>query len=324
MDIVSNLKKFFAEQQDEAAIPGLGVFYKSESVIEFIEKTPRSNAFVNFLGYEENLTENEAVEVIERWVSTILSDLKTRKIAIIPELGSFEIKKDKVIFKPAANQNFSHTRPEEYGLEELPKQKNPERKDKPIEKTPSQKQPDKQKMNPLVLWSIIGAAVVILVGGTFAAYKTIPEFQFWVDVQTYKMQKSFKEGFNSARKQPTQILITPVIPEIEEFFEDEIFVEPTEQPTEITSKAEVITSQPAKPAQTHPFKVIGGAFGIKSNADNFSVEMRKEGYQVEVIFDRRRQLHLVSLGAFRTKNEALEFKDKIRTTIVGAWVFEHL
>jgi cell division septation protein DedD len=333
MDIVLNLKKFFAEQQDEAAIPGLGVFYKSESEILFIEKTPRSNAFVNFFGYEENLTENESVEVIERWVSNILNDLKTQKVANIPELGTFEIKKDKVIFKPAADQNSSYTAPEEYGLEELPKSNTSTGSVSKPNKTPKKSifsELDFSK--PIVLWSVIGAIVVILFLGLLITYKTSPRFQFWVAVQQYKMQ----EGFNKTRKQQAQpIVITPVVPvfeEIDEFFDDEVFVEtPQTQPSEITSKPEVITQtqsaqQPAKPAQTAtsqlPFKVIGGAFGVKTNADNFSAEMRKDGFQVEVIFDRERQLHLVSLGAFRTMNEALEFKEKIRTTRdIGCWVF---
>jgi nucleoid DNA-binding protein len=350
MDIVLNLKKFFAEQQDEAAIPGLGVFYKAttadtgnplpngKTVILFIEKTPRSNAFVNFLGYEENLTENEAVEVIERWVSSILNDLKTKKISNIPELGSFEIKKDRVVFKPSANQNSYTPQQEEYGLEGFPKQNTStgsafEKTEKPIEKTQS----GKQKMDPMMLWAIIGAAVILLVGSVIATYHTNPKFRFWVAVQTYKMQSSFKEGYESARKQKAQpIVIIPVTPEVEEIFEDEIFDQIPQQPSETVEKPEVAqTKQPEKksaqptpstqkPATSQlPFKVIGGAFGIKTNADNFSAEMKQEGYQVEVIFDRQRQMHLVSLGAFRTMDEALEFKAKIRTTKgIGTWVFK--
>ena len=332
MNIVYNLKKFFAEQQDEAAIPGLGVFFRvatddtgsplpeGESVILFIEKTPRSNAFVNFFGYEENLTENEAVEVIEQWVATILNDLKTKKIANIPELGSFEIKKDKVIFKPAIDQN-SQQHPDEYGLDELPKIKKTEKSEKTSEKPPSEKQP----MNKAVLWSIIGAIVIVLIG---------------VAIITFD-KESFQKGYNFLRKQTaTPIVIAPAIAEIDdEIFDDEDFVETPqparEQPSEIRSRPEVIqgnqtTTQPARPAQTQlaqatsqlPFAVIGGAFGVKANADRFSAQMRSEGYTVEVIFDRDRQLHLVSLGTFRTMNEALEFKERIRTTKdIACWIY---
>jgi len=339
MNIVYNLKKFFAEQQDEAAIPGLGVFFKvatddtgnplpkGESVILFVEKTPRSNAFVNFLGYEENLTENEAVEVIEQWVATILSDLKTRKVSNIPELGIFEIKKDKVIFKPAVNQNISYTTPTgEYGLDELPKIKESEKNEKsdkkPSEKTPSEKRP----VNKAVLWSIIGAIIVILIG-LFIVFGGA---------------KSFMEGFweriDEARSRAaTPIVIAPAVDEIDdEIFDDETFVETQEKPSEITSRPEVISgnqpaAQPARPAQTTqqattpqlPFAVIGGAFGVKANADNFLAQMRRDGFNnAELIFCRERQLHLVSLNAFRTMNEAVDFKERIRTTRdIGCWIY---
>jgi cell division septation protein DedD len=341
MDIVYNLKKFFNEQQDEAAIPGLGVFFKvttdeagnllseEKSVIQFVEKTPRSNAFVNFLGYEENLTENEAVDVIERWVSTILSDLKTKKIANIPELGIFEIKKDKVIFKPAANQNFTHT-PDEYGLEEFPKTKHVEKKSnkKP---TPTEKQP----MSKAVLWAIIGAAIVVLIGGGIACYKTMPGFERFVDSRIESFREDFQAGHNDTRK-PKPIVISTFVEEVEEIFDVEDFTEEPEQTqektSEIKSKSEVVTTQ--QPAQTAkpaaqsttsqmPFNVIGGAFSMKGNADNFLAQMKREGFiNAEIIFDGQKQLHLVSLKGFRTQNEALIFKEDVRRNKnIDCWIF---
>gem|GEM_PF-1669504 len=360
MDIVYNLKKFFNEQQDEAAIPGLGVFFKStadidgkplpkgKSIILFIEKTPRSNAFVNFLGYEENLTEHEAVEVIEQWVSTISSNLKSRKIADIPELGCFEIKKDKVVFTPTAEQNYP-TPTNEYGLEELPKTPKTRKietfetfeNDKPSEPKPASKScfPKMDFRNPIVLWSVIGAVIVILALGGIITYKTSPNFQFWVDVQTDKIQEGFKDGYNNVRKTKQTaepIMITPVVEEIDEILDvdepTEEIIQPPKKDSEIQSKSEIVTStkpaqQTARATQTttsqKSFNVIGGAFGVKANADNFLAEMKREGYSAEIIFDREKQLHLVSLGAFDTQAKALEFKEQIRRTKgIGCWIFK--
>ncbi|MCL2413104.1 MAG: SPOR domain-containing protein [Bacteroidales bacterium] len=296
MNIVHNLKKFFNEQQDEAAIPGLGVFFKvavdnaenplpeGDSVILFVEKTPRSNAFVNFFGYEENLTENEAVEIIEQWVSGILSDLKKDKIAYIPELGTFEIKKDKVIFTPAVDQNSQQTSPsKEYGLSDhIPN----EITKKSSEELPSNKQ-KKQPMNRSVLWSIIGAGVVILIG-VFIILGGLDLFQ-------------------SKPAQP--IVIGPaVIAEIDDEISDTDFVE-FQQISQLQ------------------FAVIGGAFGIRTNAEAFLAQMRGQGYNAELIFDRGRQLHLVALGSFRTRNEAVEFRNRVRTSrnfpdAPNAWIYE--
>jgi cell division septation protein DedD len=353
MDIVYTLKKFFNEQQDEAAIPGLGVFFKAtidengnplpeeNPIIQFIEKTPRSNAFVNFLGYEENLTENEAIEIIEQWVSTILNDLKTHKLANIPGLGSFEIKNDKVFFNPAVNQSCYLPLPNEYGLdgtsvknieyglENIPEIKRVKKSEKSAEKPAFEK--EKQSTNRVVLWVIICAVIVVLIGGGIACYKTIPGFKCFVDSRIESARGSF-------RGEAKPIVISHLIEEIEEIddmFTEDDFTEPAQSPeqtSKITSKSEVITTQqpaaqPAKPAtqvatSQMPFNVIGGAFSMKGNADNFLAQMRREGYSAEIIFDGQRQLHLVSLGGFRTLNEALEFKENIRATKgIGCWIF---
>ncbi|MDR1950825.1 MAG: SPOR domain-containing protein [Bacteroidales bacterium] len=344
-DIVYTLKKFFAEQQDEAAIPGLGVFYNSTSdengkplpegqtVILFIEKTPRSNAFVNFLGYEENLTENAAIEILENWVAKILNDLKTRKLAIIPELGSFQIKGEKVFFTPALEKEVKCSSPDNYVLEDLPKNKTVEKSDdkKPItpENTPPSK---KQPKNTLVIWAIIGAAIIVLVGGGIACYKTMPAVRFYVDTRVAGLKENFGNGFGFAKKQtPTPIVLTPpAVAEIDEDFDDEDFIETkTPSRTEIASTTEVIksaTEPTTSAAQTStsqlPFKVIGGAFSVKTNADNFSAQMKRDGYQTEIIFDRQKQLHLVSLGAFDSMAKAIEFKENIRTARgIGCWVY---
>ena len=289
-NIVFNLKKFFSEQQDEAAIPGLGVFYKSDSAILFAEKTPRSNAFVNFFGYEENLTENEAIEVIELWVSDILSDLRKDKLAYIPELGTFEIQKDKVIFTPAKDQNLQTTTTpaDNYGLdnnEEVLNFTKPKKtkkiNDMTRENLPQKK--EKKPMNPAVLWSIIGAVVVLLIGA-FIIFGGI---------------EGLRDGFGT--RAPQAIVIGPAFGIGDEF--DDL--------PEMPQLAQL------------QFAVIGGAFGIRTNAEAFLAQMRSAGYDAELIFDMGRQLHLVSLGSFRTQDEAIQFRNRVRTTtnITDAWIF---
>ena len=358
MDIVYNLKRFFNEQQDEAAIPGLGVFYKStedkdgkplpkgDSVILFIEKTPRSNAFVNFLGYEENLTESESIEVLERWVSSILNDLKTRKAALIPNLGKFEIKKGGVVFEPDLDQNPAHTYLSEYGLEsEAPKSK------VKVEKIPSR---EKQQKNPMTFWLIIAAAVVVLAGGGMACYKTIPEFKFFVDDLT---------GSSAQTARPAQqIVIAPPAIDLDDLHdEDEPFTDtpevpqrqpqaaaqqpaqpaapqpqPTAQPTQQPSQQRATTQQPttqptqqrattqqpARDGSNLAFQVIGGAFSVRGNAESLQAQMRTDGFASTIIFDGAKQLYYVTLGGFDSMEKALEFKERVRTTRgIGCWIY---
>ena len=82
MDVVSYLKKFLAEQpKQEAAVPGLGVFYVGEkdgfSCILFKEVTPTDKTFLNYIAFEDNITEENARAETEMWVHRILHGLKS-------------------------------------------------------------------------------------------------------------------------------------------------------------------------------------------------------------------------------------------------------
>ena len=355
MNIVYNLKKFFTEQQNEAAIPGLGVFYKSnvdengnelpegESVVLFIEKTPRSNAFVNFLGYEEDLTENEAIEVIENWVATILNDLRTQRIANIPELGRFEIHKDKVLFIPEPAQNLNS--PAEYGLEELPAVSEKAKKSKKRETIPNtdtatphttetiveNTTPQSGMRKSTLIWLIVIAAIVVLTGAGIVCYRTVPGFKNFVDNSVESVRGGFQTGF---RGEPRPIVIgtdtdaerLTAMPIDDDIFAEEPKSFPAgksdaiaEQPTRPATRAE----QPTRAAETQTFKVIGGAFSVKANAERFQAKMKKDGYaSSEVFFDNQKQLHYVALGAFDTEAKAIEFRDRVRRTKnIDCWIY---
>ncbi len=337
MDIVYNLKKFFNEQQDEAAIPGLGVFYSStidengnelpegESVILFIEKTPRSNAFVNFLGYEENLTESEALDILEKWVSSILNSLKTKRVAIIPALGSFEIKQDKVVFVPSADQYPKYL--SDYGLDdELPadSKKRDKRESSLSDNLPKPKprtEAGKPTNKSTLVGLIIAAVLVVLIGSGIACYKIIPGFTNFVDQCT----NDFSNGYAAAskKKKPAKIIIpskeieTAIIIENEDLFAEEKTVK--EEP-----KPEVVAQpKPVKAPVHKDFKVIGGAFSIKANAEKFHKQMKNKGYASELFFENKKQLYYVTLGSFECMSQALDYKERIRKTQnIRCWVYK--
>ena len=341
MNIVYNLKKFFTEQQNEAAIPGLGVFYKSnvdengnelpegESVVLFIEKTPRSNAFVNFLGYEENLTENDSIEVIEDWVSSILNDLKTYKVANISELGRFEIEKDKVLFIPASNQNL-RLQQTEYGLEELPKVSETPKNLKKTPESPVIAKPKNTNIEVAVTnkpksnkrWTIaiiIIAIIVVLAGAGIACYKTVPDFERFVDncVNNCKNIFSNDQTAKPINLAPATNAENPVATPID----DDIFADDSKPESKPETQKTEQPAKPAKEADHKAFKVIGGAFSIKANAERFHTKMKRDGYASELFFDNNRQLYYVTLGAFDTHEKALEFKERIRkTNNIDSWI----
>ncbi|MCH5243423.1 MAG: SPOR domain-containing protein [Lentimicrobiaceae bacterium] len=120
MNVAEYLRKFLSEQPlQEAAIPGLGVFYngpyEGKNHILFKEEPPVDKAFLNYIAFEENLSEDDAKAEIEKWVRKILEDLKGNGNVRIENVGLFDISSGKVVFTPMAENNAAQV--QDFGLE---------------------------------------------------------------------------------------------------------------------------------------------------------------------------------------------------------------
>ncbi len=121
MGVVNHLKKFLAEQPKQAAaVPGLGVFYVGEkdgsSCVLFKEVSPTDRTFLNYIAFEDNISEEDARAEMEKWVRQILQDLKASGNVYIDGVGSFSILSDRVEFVPEVAA-AKPVKPE-FGLEE--------------------------------------------------------------------------------------------------------------------------------------------------------------------------------------------------------------
>ncbi|MBD5397812.1 hypothetical protein HDR62_06770 [bacterium] len=120
MKVTEYLKRFLTEQPAmEAAVPGLGVFYAGQrggkACILFKEVTPNDKAFLNFIAFEENITEEEVRQGMESWVRELLQELKGAGMVNVEGVGTFVIEQDRVNFNPFVAQeseNDAH-----FGLE---------------------------------------------------------------------------------------------------------------------------------------------------------------------------------------------------------------
>lgn len=120
MKVTEYLKRFLTEQPAmEAAVPGLGVFYAGQkggkACILFKEVTPNDKAFLNFIAFEENMTEDEVRQEMESWVRGLLQELKEAGMVNVDGVGTFVIEQDRVNFNPYVTQgseNDAH-----FGLE---------------------------------------------------------------------------------------------------------------------------------------------------------------------------------------------------------------
>lgn len=120
MKVTEYLKRFLTEQPAmEAAVPGLGVFYAGQrdgkDCILFKEVMPNDKAFLNFIAFEENITEEEVRQGVESWVRELLQELKGTGIVNVDGVGTFVIEQDRVNFNPflmQEDENDAH-----FGLE---------------------------------------------------------------------------------------------------------------------------------------------------------------------------------------------------------------
>ena len=67
----------------------------------------------------------------------------------------------------------------------------------------------------------------------------------------------------------------------------------------------VLESLPIEPApQVVKFQIVGGAFGVKANAEKLAASMREEGFDASLHFQPHNGLTAVSMGGYATEEEA--------------------
>lgn len=70
------------------------------------------------------------------------------------------------------------------------------------------------------------------------------------------------------------------------------------------------------------YYVIGGAFGVPQNAENYRKTLINKGYKPVILDNVRSQLTHIALASFNTKEEAVNFLSTIKSDITGAWILK--
>lgn len=78
----------------------------------------------------------------------------------------------------------------------------------------------------------------------------------------------------------------------------DVVVEP--QPVEVAPADETPVEAVVK------FQIVGGAFGVKANAEKLAASMRKEGFEATLHYQSHNGLTAVSMGGYATESEARE------------------
>ncbi|MGL5892396.1 MAG: SPOR domain-containing protein, partial [Bacteroidia bacterium] len=82
--------------------------------------------------------------------------------------------------------------------------------------------------------------------------------------------------------------------------------------------------QPATVQQTvsGTFYVIGGAFSVAENADNYRRLLESKGYPTAILENVKSKFTHISIASFGSRNEAEEFLKTIQSSVPGAWILK--
>ena len=69
---------------------------------------------------------------------------------------------------------------------------------------------------------------------------------------------------------------------------------------------EVASAEKAPVEAVVKFQIVGGAFGVKANAEKLAASMRKEGFEATLHYQAHNGLTAVSMGGYATESEARE------------------
>lgn len=76
------------------------------------------------------------------------------------------------------------------------------------------------------------------------------------------------------------------------------------------------------PVDNTKYYVIGGAFGIPQNAENYRKSLIAKGYKAVMLDNVRSKLTHISLATFNTKEEAASFLSTIKADLPDAWILK--
>jgi len=189
------------------------------------------------------------------------------------------------------------------------------KKDKP-QKVKNQIPKEKKKKSGLVKWIVF---LIIIGGGAAAAW-------FYQDeIKEFLYAGVDKDKDTTITQKPvikdTLTIMEPDTLDID--IEPEIIEEPVKDNKK--TKEKKVKEKPVNTSYTGEkgtFHIIGNAFSVKSNADNYVATMSSKGYSASVLgkFDG---LYLVSLRSYSSREEANNGLSAVKSDASGAWVFKY-
>ncbi len=304
-------------EQEYVVIPGFGGLISKKSDAEIVGNTlnPRGNklAFnknltandgilINYIAELDKISTTEAQNLIQSFVRGLEEQLKTNAEISLDKIGKFQLNEEnKLVFTPFSDF-FNSV--ESYGLQpieiEIPKSNSKNQRFKnPISRKGKSK---KQWISLLLIYSVIGAFGY----GSYIMWNKIP----------FKKQLSFSE-------------INPFKDSIKSLELDQASQKQENKEVSVQEKEPVITQVPKpevekseknlahdeiKSITDSVYYIIGGAFGLESNAEKFVKELQEKSseYTPSVIKSDGSKLNRVAYLSLNDRSLAEEKLKQIK------------
>jgi nucleoid DNA-binding protein len=264
---------------------------------------------VNYISETEGIGYFEARQIISEFVDEIWSKLENGEKIEFQSIGSLQFdRNEKLIFEPEIHENFLL---EAYGMEgfQFPQL---ERKEViPTKRVFNDKEavrPDYHKRKVAAL--IIGIPVLLTL--------------IFIPVSKYSWKSNPNAQAASTTSLPVNIPVTPSISDSSYAAESKTVVENKTIKTDSVAVQPIVNQTPSDPVAVTsfaPYRVIGGCFRIRENADNFLAKLQSGGFKsaIKVLPNGS---FMVIVQSYSDKNEALTALKGLRESEpnVGYWL----
>jgi hypothetical protein len=315
---ITNLVSQLLRKYDCVVIPEFGGFitkycdagidlgnleiYPTARIVAFNkELVCKDNLLQNYISKINDISDEQALENIQRFVSDFNNKLKEGKTIRFADLGDFCHKSNQLVFTPNPDLNLLNS---SYGLQKFSYPVLKTNSEVLIKKKQFIKSESVKKSKGKRLIYISSAAAVI--GGLmFLAFKT-GMFENRPDLQIAGFNPVYViETATSGVPEEIKIKETISISEIN-FVGEEI----TEETLVIKSipKTESVISEPVSDFRNH---IIAGSFSSKRNAENLQKDLLQNGYNSQ-IFAAPNGMYRVSVKSYLDQNSAVQELNAMR------------
>jgi len=329
--IVPDFGGFVANYSPARIHPTQHTFSPPSKNISFNKNLKNNDGLLaNAIATAEKITFAEAARIITKYVDSCVKTLKSGKKFSIENVGTlyFDVENN-LQFEPDAAVNYLL---DSFGLTAfqspaIKRGVHIEHEAKFVDRAPV---PAKKKIN-------IGKYVAMAIGGAAVVFAMV-----WIPLKTdilknanYSALNPFQaeQGKYIANKGNTsEITSADLSEETEEHGTGSYYLDLTgsgdtvtvaaEAPFEAVADTTAVVQPVAASSSSFDYHVVGGCFSIYENAENYVAELREQNINASIIGKNRAGLHVVSLGDYANKEEAMTALYSARGHNPNAWLLQ--